>query len=156
MGTFGRYTGSMNISDKKKKKFTKNLLKLLNYGDMMHLDKVCMYGKEILLIKPVEPDREGEGNFHFNYFEDDAWESAGYRSGSTAFFSGKIGWKEFCDVVTAVHVLYELYDDDIGYAEINGEIVEASPYVGWINHVLGTDFSLKKNSAYGSILKNTV
>ena len=47
MGTFGGYTGSMSISDKKKKEFTKNLLKLLNYGGMMQLDKVCMYGKEI-------------------------------------------------------------------------------------------------------------
>lgn len=144
MGTFGGYTGSMNISDKKKNEFTKNLLKLLHYGGMMQLDKVCMYGKEIMLIKPVELDEERKAYFHFNYFEDDAWESAGYDSESAGFFSGKIGGGEFCDVVTAVHVLYELYDDDIGYAEINGEIVEASPYIGWINHVLGTDFSLKK------------
>lgn len=144
MGTFGGYTGSMSISDKKKKEFTKNLLKLLNYGGMMQLDKVCMYGKEITLIKPVEIGEKGKAYFHFNYFEDDAWESAGYESESADFFCGKIGGREFCDVVTAVHVLYELYDDGIGYAEINGEIVEASPYIGWLNHVLGTDFSLKK------------
>lgn len=154
MGTFGSYTGSMNISNKKKKEFTENLLKLLNYGGMMQLDKICMYGKEILLIKPVEPDGEGKAYFHFNYFEDDAWESAGYTSGSSAFFSGKIGWKEFCDVVTAVHVLYELYDDDIGYAEINGEIVEASPYVGWINHVLGKNFSLKHRFRLWQLFEN--
>lgn len=144
MGTFGCYTGSMRISDKKKKEFTKNLLKLLHYGGMMQFDKVCMYGKEIRLIKPAEPDEEGKAYFHFNYFEDDAWESAGYDSESAGFFSGKIGGREFCDVVTAVHVLYELYDEGMGYAQINGEIVEASPYIGWINHVLGTDFSLKK------------
>ena len=53
MGTFGGYTGSMSISDKKKEEFTKNLLKLLNYGGMMQLDEVCLYGKEITLIKPV-------------------------------------------------------------------------------------------------------
>lgn len=143
MGTFGGYTGSINISDKKKKEFTKNLLKLLNYGGMMQLDKVCMYGKEILLIKPVELDGKGETEFHFNYFEDNVWESVGYGSENVSFYSGKIGGREFCDVVTAVHVLHELYDEDIGYAEINGDMVEASPYVGWINHVLGTNFSLK-------------
>lgn len=143
MGTFGSYTGSMSISEKKKKEFTKDLLKLLNYGGMMQLDKVCMYGKEILLIKPVELDGKGETEFHFNYFEDNAWESVGYGSESVSFYSGKIGGREFCDVVT-VHVLHELYDEDIGYAEINGEIVEASPYVGWINQVLGKSFSLKK------------
>ena len=69
--------------------------------------------------------------FHFNYFEDDVWESAGYKIANTSFFSGKIGWKEFNDVVTAVHMLYELYDDNAGLAEINGEIVEGSAYVGW-------------------------
>lgn len=143
MGTFGSYTGSMSISDKKKEEFTEYLLKLLNYGGMMQFEEVRLYGKEILLIKPVEPDGEGNAYFHFNYFEDDTWESAGYRSGNTSFFSGKIGWKEFCDVVTAVRVLYELYDDDMGYAGIDGKIVEASPYVGWINHVLGKNFSLK-------------
>lgn len=143
MGTFGDYTGSMSISDKKKKEFTNNLLKLLNYGGMMQLDKVCMYGKEILLIKPVELDGKGETEFHFNYFEDNVWESVGYGSESVSFYSGKIGGREFCDVVTAVHVLHELYDEDIGYAEINGKIVEASSYVGWINQVLGTNFSLK-------------
>lgn len=89
-------------------------------------------------------NQEGEAYFHFNYFEDDAWESAGYRAKDTYFFSGKIGWSEFCTVVTAVHFLYELYDDKAGMTEINGEIVEGSAYIGWINHILGTKFSMKK------------
>ena len=144
MGTFGCYTGNMRIAEEKRDEFTKNIMKLLNYGGMMQFDKVHIYGKEIILIKPVELNQEGEAYFHFNYFEDDVWESAGYKIANTNFFSGKIGWKEFNDVVTAVHMLYELYDDNAGLAEINGEIVEGSAYVGWINNILGTEFSMKK------------
>lgn len=66
MGTFGSYTGSMSISDKKKEEFTEYLLKLLNYGGMMQFEEVRLYGKEILLIKPVEPD--GEGKAKLLYF----------------------------------------------------------------------------------------
>lgn len=144
MGTFGDYSGEMCISEDKKEEFTENILKLLNYGGMMQFDKVCIYGQEIVLVKPVEMDQNGEAHFHFNYFEDDAWESAGYEAGNTRFFSGKIGGREFCDVVTAVHFLYELYDEETGAAMIDGEIVEGSAYIGWINHILGTDFSMKK------------
>ena len=144
MGTFGCYTGSMCISEDKRDEFTGNILKVLNYGGMMQFDKINMYGKEIVLIKPVETDSEGNAYFHFNYFEDDVWESAGYKAKDAYFFSGKIGGNEFCDVVTAVHFLYELYDAGAGMAEINGEIVEGSIYAGWLNHILGTNFSMEK------------
>ena len=63
---------------------------------------------------------------------------------NTRFFSGKIGGNEFCDVVTAIHFLYEVSDEEIGVAKINGEIVNEPGYLGWMNHILGTDFSMKK------------
>ena len=144
MGTFGSYTGKMNISEEKKEEFASHLQKLLLYGGMMQFDKVSIFGKKIMLINPVEPDQDGSLHFHYNYFEDDAWESAGYKRDDTYFFSGKIGGNEFCDVVTAVHFLYEVYDASMGAAEINGEIVNDPGYLGWINHILGTDFSMKK------------
>lgn len=86
----------------------------------------------------------GKVTFHFNYFEDDSWETAMFDADKTYFRSGKIGGQEFCDVVTAVHFLYEVYDDGPGFAEINGEIVNERGYVGWINHLLGTEFSMEK------------
>lgn len=144
MGTFGNYTGKMCIPEDKKEAFSNDLQKLLFYGGMMQFDKVCIFGKKIILMKPVEPDQDGNMYFHYNYFEDDAWESAGYERDNTYFFSGKIGGNEFCDVVTAVHFLYEVYDESMGVAEINGEIVNETGYLGWINHILGRDFSMKK------------
>lgn len=70
--------------------------------------------------------------------------AACYEEDGTYFSSGKIGSGEFCDVVIAVYALYELYDENVGFTQIDGEIVEISPCVGWIIHVLGTKFSIKK------------
>ena len=144
MGIYGRYTGTMDIREEEKQKFTENVLKLLNYGGMVQFDQVSMYGMEIALMKPLEVNQEGKACFHYNYFEEDAWEDAGYNAETGKFYSNKIGGDEFCDVITAIHVLYELYDNNVGFAEINGEVVDWSGYVGWINHVLGTKYSMKK------------
>lgn len=144
MGIFGCYEGSACIPQEKQKEFTENVIKLLDYGGMMQFEQVCIYGKEVMLIKPVEMNAEGKAYFHYNYFEDNAWESAGYDVNGMYFFSGKIGSREFCDVVTAIHALYELYDEGVGMTQIDGENVEISPCIGWINHVLGTEFSLQK------------
>lgn len=144
MGTFGRYTGTMDIQEEHKKSFTESILRLLNYGGMVQFEQISMYGKEILLMKPVDVNQEGKAHFHYNYFEEDAWESAGYDAETGHFYSNKIGVDEFCDVITAVYMLYELYDHNVGFTEINGEAVDWCGYAGWINHILGTKNSMKK------------
>lgn len=146
MGTFGSYTGSMKISEEKKETFGRQVEKILNYGGMMQFEQIGMYGHEMGLLKPIEIYPGGNVHFHYNYFEDDAWETAGFDAEEADFWSEKIGGAEFCDVVTAVHVLYEMYDEEPGFAEIDGEIVDSSIYAGWLNHLLGTDFSMKKRA----------
>lgn len=144
MGTFGYYTGKMDIPDEKREEFARQVAKLLYYGGMMHFEQISMYGHDMGLLKPVELYPGGKVNFHYNYFEDDSWETAVFDADKAYFHSEKIGGQEFCDVVTAVHFLYEMYDDGFGFTEINGEIVNDRQYVGWINHLLGTEFSMKK------------
>lgn len=144
MGTFGSYTGSMKIAEEKKEAFGRQVAKILNYGGMMQFEQISMYGHELGLLKPIELDPEGKVHFHYNYFEDDGWETAGFNAEESYFWSEKIGSAEFCDVVTAVHMLYELYDEGPGYAEVNGDVIGSRFYVGWLNSLLGTDFSMKK------------
>ncbi|MCM1082311.1 MAG: hypothetical protein NC393_02625 [Clostridium sp.] len=144
MGTFGSYTGCIDIPEDKGEEFARQVVKLLNYGGMMQFETISMYGHDMALLKPIELYPGGKVNFHFNYFEDDAWETAGFDAAQKKFYSGKIGGQEFADVVTAVHFLYEVWDDKPGVAEIDGESVNDCEYVGWINQVLGTRFSLNK------------
>ena len=37
-----------------------------------------------------------------------------------------------------------MYDKSPGFVECNGEIIDPQFYVGWLNHILGTTFSMKK------------
>ena len=144
MGTFGGYMGSMYIPEEKRDEFARQVMKILNYGGMMQVEGISMYGHDMALLKPVELYPGGKVDFYFNYFEDDSWETAGFDADRGYFYSGKIGGREFCDVVTAVYFLYEAWNDEPGFAEIDGDVINDCYYTGWINHLLGTQFSLKK------------
>ena len=144
MGTFGGYTGSMNLPEEKREEFAGQVVKVLNYGGMMQFEHISMYGHEMGLLKPIELYPGGKTRFHFNYFEDEGWETAGFDAHEGYFYSEKIGGREFCDVVTAVYFLYEAWDEGPGLAEVNGDIVNDRFYTGWLNHLLGTRFSMKK------------
>ena len=110
----------------------------------MQFEEISMYGHDMGLLKPVEMYPGGKVHFHYNYFEDDAWETADFDANDAYLWSNKIGGAEFCDVITAAYTLYEVYDKEPGFAEIDGEIITTSKIVGWLNHILGTDFSMKK------------
>ena len=85
---------------------------------MMELEKVNMFGQKTVLLKPIEIHDDRKINFHYNYFEDDAWENASYNASNAHFYSGKIGGLEFCDIITAVHFLYEVNDENYGFEKI--------------------------------------
>ena len=144
MGTFAGYTGKMAIEEAKRTSFGQQMMKLLNYGGMMQFEKVSLFECEIYLLSPVELSREGKVRFWYNYFEEGSWENAGFNARDSVFYSNKIGGCEFCDVILAAYMLYELHDEDCGFAECNGEMIDPQFYGGWINHILGTEFSMKK------------
>lgn len=141
MGTFAGFYGEQKIKEELKEEYTKNLIKLLNAGGMMQFENVNLFGTEIGLIKELTPNEKGVVHFHYNYFSDEAWETAGLNLNTCDFYSGKIGWGEFCDVILAAYVLTEFYTEEFGVAEINGEIFDAKETIGWINYVLDKDFT---------------
>lgn len=143
MGVFGGYTGSMRIPEGKKELFAQQMSRLLNLGGMMRFEQVSMYGHDMGLLKPVEIFPGGKVHFHYNYFEDTSWETAGFNADSCELWSNKIGGAEFDDVIMAGYMLYEAYDEEGGMAELDGEITDTTEYMGWINNILGTSFSMK-------------
>lgn len=144
MGTFAGYTGKMDIPEEKRECFNRQMIKLLNYGGMMQFEEVSLFGHELFLLNPVELSSEGKVYFWYNYFEEDSWESAGFYVNDSTFYSNKIGECEFSDVILAAYVLYEMYDESPGFAECNGEIINSQFYGGWLNHILGTTFTMEK------------
>ncbi len=144
MGVFAEYHGTMRVPGQLKEKFADQMMKILNYGGMMELEKVSIYGQDILLLKPLRILPGETVHFHYNYFEDDSWETAGFKAEKPYFWSNKIGNSEFSDVIATAYTLFELYDPEPSYTLIEGEFFNIYPVVGWINQLSGTKFSLEK------------
>lgn len=136
MGTFLGYFGDITIPEDKQEEFTQRVLAILNQGGMMGLEEVCIFGKQVWLIKPlqIQPGEE-QVLFQYNYFENDFWETAGYRPETCSFFTGKLGCRQFDRVCSAVYVLYEFYSHTFGIANQNGQIYSARAAIGWLNHL---------------------
>ena len=62
MGTYGYYTGSMDIPEIRKEEFFRQVVKLANYGGMMDYERVSLYGYDMALLKPVEICRVGRAH----------------------------------------------------------------------------------------------
>lgn len=148
MGTYAGYTGGKDIPEEKRDDFTKKMLKLLNYAGMMNFEVVNLFGIELGLIKEVELDEKGMASFHYNYFEDDVWEDAGYNSKTGKFFTNKVGIKEFCNAVLAAYTLYEYYDQTLGMPCLDAEMVGCTGYTAWINHLFGNQYTMERRVKY--------
>lgn len=92
----------------------------------------------------MELSSEGKVDFWYNYFEESSWENAGFYMKDSIFYSNKIGSCEFNDVILAAYTLCEMYDESPGFAECNGEVINPRFYCGWLNHILGTTFTMEK------------
>lgn len=156
MGTFLEYTGNSHIKEKDRETFIEQMSKILNYGGMMMFSEVKMYEMEILLLQPVVIHPDKDVHFYFNYFEEDSWESAGFDTKDLRLWSGKVGSCEFYDVMYAAYSLYEAYDDEVGFVTEWSHSTRAPYPTGWLNHILGTDFSMKNRFRFWDFAEKTV
>lgn len=143
MGTYAEYSGKFKIAEHKKEEYVTNMLTILNYGGMMHLDEVNMYGKKLMLISPLILDTNNWVKFRYNYFEDDAWETAEFDANRCQLWTQKIGSSEFANTISAAYVLQELYDEEPGVAMVNGKPLSYF-YVAWISQLLGMEFTMER------------
>ncbi len=144
MGSFARYHGNSKISEDKQDVFAKQMRRILDLGGMMNTTEVKLFDQTLELLQPVGTIQEDKIYFHYNYFEDRGWETGCFIPKETELWSEKIGDAEFSDTMTAAYMLYELYDPNYGFAKKDGDFVEASQTIGWLNQILGTQFSMGK------------
>lgn len=146
MGSFISYHGNRTISDGKKDLFAKQMCRILDLGGMMDISEVKMFGYTITLLKPIREMKGNEIGFYYNYFGDRPWESAGFDVDKCHLWSGKVGDEEFSDVMSAAYMLYEIYDPEYGFAEKDCNFVRVDTTIGWLNHILGTQYSIGKRA----------
>ena len=138
MGTYLGYFGDRTIPANRQEEFTRRVLTILDQGGMMDLEEVSMFGKKIWLMKPlqIQPGRESI-TFCYNYFENDIWETGGYRPDTCRFYTNKVGWRQFDLVCSAVYVLHEFYANSFGMANRDDHVYDAQEIIGWLNYLFG-------------------
>ena len=146
MGSFAGYWGYMRIPENQKAVFIKQMRRTLDLGGMMKVTEAEMCDMAIPLLRPVRKIKEKQIYFNYNYFEDRGWETAYFDEEEAELGSEKVGCDEFCEVITAAYMLYELTLPEYGFALDNGDFVEESKTAGWLNHILGTQFCIGKRA----------
>ena len=141
MGTFADYIGEMDIPENQRAEYAQRMLKLLHASGMMSVDEVGLFGHRIRLLYPPELDETGRVWGCYNYFENDFWESWGLNANTGTFSSNKIGGGAFCTAVLAGYVLTALSCQSYSVVTVDGSYVRERPFIGWINGVLGTQYT---------------
>lgn len=144
MGTFAdlRKLEDAKMPEEKIGEFKERIEILFQQGGMMEVDAVQLFGKKIALLRMAQMDDKGMC-FHYNYFEDSCWESAGVSAEDPEVWSGKIGWGDFNTVVLAAYILEQLYTDGISVVREDGYFIPGWAEVAWINHLFGEHYHIK-------------
>lgn len=141
MGTFIGTFGNNSIPPEKREEFTDRVLEILYQGGMMYREHIRIYGKQLCLLLPYSVGENGSLCVDFNYFENDAWESAVYDPETAALYTGKVGSCEFNAVLSAGNVLREFYTEERCMAEIDEKPFDATQYIGWLNFLFGESYT---------------
>lgn len=141
MGTFADYIGAMDVPKNQRAEYARQMLRLLHAGGMMSVDEVGLFGHRIRLLYPPDLDEAGRAWGCYNYFEDEFWESWGLNADKGTFSSNKLGGGAFCTAVLAGYVLTALSCQSYGIVTVDGSYVREHRFIGWINGVLGTQYT---------------
>lgn len=140
MGTFVGVMGDVSIPKEQWETYVAQMLTVLIQGGMMQYDTIQLYGKNIMLIHKPEFDTDrGVVEWQYNYIENDYWEPC-TMDASGWLTTGKVGQKQFRDVVQAAYILQTYMPGANAFAHMNGHLFSTDRYVGWLNQILGTNF----------------
>lgn len=155
MGARAGFMGRCSIPEPDLKLFNQRVVRLLNVGGMMQIEKVNICHNTLWLLHPVEyMENTNCIEFSYNYFEDDCWETVEYYTDTGSLMSEKIGGCEFSCVIGAAYMLYELYSKEYGLAIDEGGIIPADSTIGWINQLFHTEHTLGKRADLWNIVED--
>ena len=138
MGIEIHFLGEINIPEEHRTEYARQALQLLRAGGMVTVEPVQLYGHRLYLLAPPELDEEGRAVGHYNDLDENSGERWCLDAKEGWFGCGKIIGQCYYSTVAAVHVLTTLWSTTYAATVINGYLVREKPYIGWINHVLGT------------------
>lgn len=113
----------------------------------MEMEEIHLHEKRITLIKPVQMHEDGI-DVYYNYLEDSYWENAGYSKGGSYIWSNKVGGDFFLRTVLAAYRLQEHYTEGTCVTLLDGKLIIAGGYIGWLNYLFGEKYMPKNFDAW--------
>ena len=153
MGTFADYVGKLDIPEEKRSEYAQQMLTLLHAGGMLSVDGVGLFGRRIQLFYPPELGEDHCTRGWYNYFEDDCWGPWEFNADAGIFCPDKIGSGAFHTVVVAANILTALYSKNYNIVAVDGEYIREHNYIGWLNSVLGTQYTNWRTTQLWEIAK---
>jgi hypothetical protein len=140
MGTFIDMTGDVNLPKEHMAEYREMMARLFRAGGMMELGHIQLDGHIFETLREPAPDKDGIICCDYNIYEGCMWETAGF---SDHVFSGKVGWMQFCRVMSAALVLQEQLLDNRCYADLSDTYGFHRVMLGWLKYLFGDTVSLK-------------
>lgn len=136
MGNYLYFCGEMKVPEERLPELTERMMNLFEQGGMMKAEEISLFGMEVVLLCPVEPDEDQRVLLSYNYFDDDGWETAAYDLKTGKLGSGRIDWHIFADVVLAAYILLEFYTEKYTVTMLEDSyILGAWKTIQWLNYL---------------------
>ena len=141
MGIFMQHLGEIKIPEEHRAEYAQQALKLLRAGGMMTVEPVQLSGHKLYLLSPPELDEDGKAIGHYNYLDENSGERWCLNAKNGWFGCGKVVGRCFYRTVAAVHILTSFWSTAYTASIIDGYLIREKDYIGWINYVLGTQYT---------------
>lgn len=143
MGTFVGIAGDVSVPEERQREYVAQIMTVLTHGGMLQSETIRLFGRFVTLIHFPEFDVDsGCLEFNYNYLENEYWERCALNRGGI-LSSGKVGSHQFRDVAQAAYVLEEHESCTDALAALDGRLFCTNRHVGWLNQVLGTNYSTR-------------
>lgn len=141
MGIFMQHLGEIKIPEEHRAEYAQQALKLLRAGGMMTVEPAQLSGHKLYLLSPPELDEDGKAIGHYNYLDENSGEHWCLNAKNGWFGCGKVVGRCFYRTVAAVHILTSFWSTAYTASIIDGYLIREKDYIGWINYVLGTQYT---------------
>ena len=141
MGIFMQHLGEIKIPEEHRAEYAQQALKLLRAGGMMTVEPVQLSGHKLYLLSPPELDEDGKAIGHYNYLDENSGERWCLNAKNGWFGCAKVVGRCFYRTVAAVHILTSFWSTAYTASIIDGYLIREKDYIGWINYVLGTQYT---------------
>ena len=140
------YCGDMTIPNEKREEFTNRVLRIMDQGGLMALEKVRLCGRELTLLTPPRLDANNNVCVDFSYFEYAKYDPVHYNADTARMSCGYMDAREFFSAGIAAWLLREFYAESFGLAHYKGAPMPLTRTTAWLNYLFHEQYDTRRVS----------